>query len=466
MLAVYTRGGDVTRADEFVVKFLSGKDSGNCDTRAILIIILVSPTERQRDLHIKTHVEATPETAFPTDALRLLHDYEGRALAPPQKTYSRLITHLLSAHSSVAHAHAWDLFTHMRYVAHPKPDALMYTTMIRACASPSISSRGEPERALDLFTEMTIDSELPPTAGAYIATILACARSGREKYVHEAFRLAKEMMDAHRDAYGRSQFEPDHRFFCALLEGAKRIGDLARVRWILAEMVKESLEQGQAADEVRVDPRKAIHEEAMLHVLHAYAAYRTPFHRSLAPKVPESSQGVPTSEAESAKPADELAEEAVDIVAEPDHAFSRLPPQSHAEVVHEAKALFTRLLEDHRSRAANGIFAHVELTPRLLNAYLSVYYAHAPFETWRELFKTLHSEAGVPRNARSYVEALERCAIAKKSERAVALQLAQEVFPQWQALEASWRAGGLQDVVTHARLIERASAAMIRVYSL
>ena len=100
---------------------------------------------------------------------------------------------------------------------------------------------------------------------------------------------------------------------------------------------------------------------------------------------------------------------------------SQLPPQSHAEVTHEAKILFGRLLEDRERR--DGVFSHVQLTPRLLNAYLSVHYAHSPIETWRELFRTLHSDAGAPRNAYSYVEVLERCSGAKKAERPAALQL-------------------------------------------
>jgi len=90
-------------------------------------------------------------------------------------TYSRLITALFHTPSSLAHAQAWDLFSHMRYVAHPHPDSLLFTQMIQACAIPNPA---EPERALDLFTEMTVDREIPPTVGAYTAAILACARSG------------------------------------------------------------------------------------------------------------------------------------------------------------------------------------------------------------------------------------------------------------------------------------------------
>ena len=57
------------------------------------------------------------------------------------------------------------------------------------------------------------------------------------------------------------------RTFCALLEGAKRVGDLAKVRWILAEIVAEWMRaaRGDARDAVVVD------EEIMTHVFHAYA---------------------------------------------------------------------------------------------------------------------------------------------------------------------------------------------------
>ncbi len=89
----------------------------------------------------------------------------------------------------------------MRYVAHPIPDTHLYTVMIRACASPP-----EPERALDLWTELTHDRAVEPNTSAYNAIIYACARSGEKQYVQQALRLAKEMMDAHRDASGRSAF--------------------------------------------------------------------------------------------------------------------------------------------------------------------------------------------------------------------------------------------------------------------
>lgn len=392
------------------------------------------------------------------------------------------MTHLLSARSAVAHAHAWDLFAHMRYVAHPNPDALMYVTMIRACASSSLSAGGEPERALDLFTEMLTDSKHPPTADAYVAVILACARSGREQYVREAFRLAKEMIDAHRDARGIPAFAPDRRLFAALLEAAKRVGDIARTRWLLAEMVKQSVVRGAVGDimDAPVLPERAIREDMMVHVFHAYAAYKPAFKRSMATIVKEKDakeckeSGAATDATSSASEAqadtpdapapESKAEESKAVTTNTDAAFMRLPPQSHAEVVHEVQLLFTRIVA-HTQRG-EGVFAHVELTPRLLNAYLAVHYAHAPLETWRDLFRTVYAELGVPRNAWTYVDVLERCARAKKErdERRMAATFAEEVWGEWVALERAWRSGEAGDA--SARLVERAHAAMVRVYAL
>ncbi|KIP02535.1 hypothetical protein PHLGIDRAFT_95901 [Phlebiopsis gigantea 11061_1 CR5-6] len=459
VLAVYASEGDIARADAFVTKFLQ------------------APTPRQRDLHIKCHLKNTPALSFPTSALELLHDYEGRAMLPPQKAYSRCITRLLSARSATAHAHAWDLFAHMRYAAHPQPDAFLYTAMIRACASSALQRGGEPERALDLLAEMT-GAGLALTRGAYTGAILACARSGRREYVQEGFRLAKEMLDSHRDARGRSAFAPTRWLFCALLEGAKRIGDLARTRWILAEMVRESVTGVDG--EATVDPERAIEEAAMMHVFHAYAAYKPPFKRGMAIVKEAAAPAAETAPQDSARDADDQPGEVV--TPDGDAAFARLPPQSHAEVLYEARALFARILADVAPATAgpsvlfstppatrSGLFTHVQLTPRLLNAYLSVHYAHAPLEDARALFGALHGELGVSRGARAHVEALERCARAEKGERGLALRFAEEAWADWQPVEARWRANKREAEEvdgTDARLVERAYVALIRIHSL
>ncbi|PPQ77260.1 hypothetical protein CVT24_009903, partial [Panaeolus cyanescens] len=204
-------------------------------------------------------------------SLALLHRYEDKNTPAPMKTYTSAITSLFSRPLSTSRAHAWDLFSHMRPVAHPEPDTLLYTLMIRACANPvSTKYPSEPERALDLWTEMTVDHKLVPTTGSYNAIILACAKSGTKTYVNEAFRLARQMLDSHRDAKGISPYRPDRSTFRALLEGTKRIGDLGRTGWILAEMVKltnQSLEQ----EAVYGPQEPLIDVDIMTHVFHAYA---------------------------------------------------------------------------------------------------------------------------------------------------------------------------------------------------
>jgi hypothetical protein len=351
----------------------------------------------------------------------------------------------------------------MRYVAHPRPDALLYTLMIRACAS-SLTSSSEPERALDLWTEMTVDHEIQPSAGAYAAIILACARSGSKTYIHEAFRLSKEMLDSHRDANGKSAFKPDGKMFNALLEGAKRIGDLARTRWILAEMVR-----GSHRDEDSGFVNAEVTEEVMMHVFHAYAAYKVPFNRAAALLVDDTPSQASTSSKTNPKTSS-VAELLSDNMAQnlPTHittpSFSHFPPQSHSEVISEVRTLFGRIFSRDNFHHEDALpFSKVKLTPRLLNSYLSVHYAHAPFEDARKIFKTIFTEHGVPRNVRSYVEALERCAKARRGqERTAALEFTEELWAQWQDLEN----GEHNKNTVWARMVERANVAVIRIWTL
>ncbi|PFH49299.1 hypothetical protein AMATHDRAFT_81368 [Amanita thiersii Skay4041] len=467
VLALYAKSGEVAGIEQAMANFLTG-----------------APAEDQRHLHIKAHLKATPPDAIPTTALQVLHNYELQSLPAQMRTYTSVITSLFSRHSSVARAQAWDLFSHMRYVAHPNPDEVLYTLMIRACASPISTSRSsEPERALDLWTEMTVDKRITPTARAYGAIILACAKSGMKRYVNEAFRLAREMLDSYRDARGNPAFRPDKRTFCALLEGAKRVGDLGRARWILAEMVKG----GEDGVDSRVD------EEVMMHVFHAYTAYKPPFVRSIVPPAKSDSQDVAEDTADIGEDIKEHGTDASEVsadfsdssqsnsgvlvVEEGQPTFSHIPPQSRQEVIHEVQALFRRILLDTgRVLSDNGVqhspesfpegrnFEDVILSPRLLNSYLSVFYKHSSLETSREMFWTLYSELGVERNARAYVEALERCSIAKQSpERQIALQFMNELWSKWEALENSKRDG---EPPLDSRLIERAYAAVIRILAL
>ena len=422
-------------------------------------------TDRQRHLHIEAHEKSVPPGTIPESALSLLHSYETAGRPPPMTAYSRLIAALFRTPSSLAHAQAWDLFSHMRYVAHPNPDSLLFTQMIQACALPTPA---EPERALDLFTEMTVDRRIPATAGAYTAAILACARSGSKVYVNEAFRLAREMLDAHRDARGRNAFRPDTHTFRALLEGAKRIGDLGRVRWILAEMV-EMTQRDPDSKNIVVD------ERIMTHVFHSYAAYKPPFKRSMAPLTNQTEgdadTSIPDMPAEPVESSSDNSKPSVPVEVSAEPSFRHLPPQSRSEVIGEARALFSRISRPSPDPTVSPsaprplpAFPDVHVTPRLLTAYLSVFYAHAPLETAHEMFRTVFAEHGLAKDALALVEALERCAGARRGpERAYVRSFAADAWQEWTAFED---ARTVTRARNNARHIQRAYAARIRVLAL
>ena len=380
----------------------------------------------------------------------------------------------------------------MRYVAHPTPDAVLYNLMIIACArAPPSGGTGdaEPQRALDLFTEMTVDNNIPPTRDTYTAVILACARSGKAKFVNEAFRLAKEMLDGHRDALGRPAFTPNNALFGALLQGAKRIRDLPRARWILAEMVQVIIQQHY----VRVDDGMDIPEQdeivltanKMVHVFHAYASYQIPFHRSVTriaggrgdtieavPPEPISPDPpkAPIDAAETEMDKEEVSEAATSDM---DPRFNSIPPQSREEVLAEAKNLFEGILHDtqrsqvspphNSSNEPPMLFKDVRVSTELVNSYLSIHYNHGGVTGSQNLFKTLFEEVGVKRNFLSYVEVLEACSrwSCIKTRRDRVLKFTDEV---WELLQ--------KDVSVHSetfsvriRLVERANLALIRVLS-
>ncbi|KAF7373557.1 hypothetical protein MSAN_00566100 [Mycena sanguinolenta] len=429
--------------------------------RCLAAFLIEKPTPVQSHLHVKAHLRATPRDRVPESALAVLHSYEVQGHPAPMKTYTSAIAFLYSTRLSVARAQAWDLFSHMRYVAHPKPDVVLYTSMIRACASPISTSRSsDPERALDLWTEMTVEQGLTPTVGSYNAVILACAKSGLKEYVNEAFRIAKQMLDSNRDAYGRSAYLPDRRTLCALLEGAKRIGDLARARWILADLVKD-----KASEE------ESVNEEIMMHVFHTYTSYVPPFTRNLAVVVPGREQKE-SLDSESASDIIESSQSATHTHPPAGHLprFTRIPPQTSHEVIEEVQALFQRVLEDTgkgSESALDNIFAgaerfqHVKLTTRLLNSYLSVHYQHSSLEASEALFWKIFDDVGITPDARSYLEALERCSRSKRGhERPIGLQFAEKLWAKWLVVEDAGRACGRP---VDARMVERAHVAFMRV---
>ena len=498
LLADYAKRGNTQDFESAMSRILSGM---SVYFSAVIFFIVASsapPTEHQRDLHVKAHIinaslstdptSSSTSQRFPTSALAVLHQYEASGDFAPIKSYTRVISALFNVQTrpssdprlgrAAAQAQAWDLFAHMRYIAHPVPDAHLYALMIRACGS---FSRPEPERALDLWMEM-LENGVKPTKGAYEAVIRVCGRAGPE-WLGEGMRLAREMSDQY-SITGMS----GRGLWCALLEGCKRAGDLEKARWILAEAVRGSGDSARS-EELMMDA------ELMTHMFHTYASYKTPFRReatrfidhSAASNGEVSAKEIQAEEiaSHSASPSTEQARGNVspDVPVENVEripSFSRLPPQTSSDVIAETRALFDWILQDRSlspEEARNfpqggllvGRFAHVELTPVLLNAYLSVFYKHASIETSQEVFDSLFnkrfsSNAQILRpDEHTYINALERCAIARVEERHIAARWGEDVWRRWEVAEAKGLKYGKGDVGSFARLIEKAHAAMRRV---
>lgn len=384
---------------------------------------------------------------------------------------------------------------------------------------------------------------MEPSGRSYGGVIMSLARSGEREYVGEAFRLAREMLGGgvggsgvNRDAYGRGKFRPDQLVFLALLEGAKRMGDLPRVRWILAEMVR-TVEEGSPNGPEGGKGEVVINEEVMMYVFNAYAAYKPPFKRSLAPLVkdvgtspapaspasssapittspspststtPTTSSSSPTSPTpsySSTSTSHQQHERAQTSVKPSSHSpntnFSHVPPQSRSEVLREAKAIFTQIVDAQSLHNAHpeptpksfpSIFRNVRLTTPLLNSYLSIHYAHSSLEASHKLFLDMFNRYGptLKPDERSLVEALERCAMPikvekdhnrldghggveakseKEQEREVALRFAEDVWREWEVVEERnvQRQGENSKERVGARMVERANSAMIRILAL
>ncbi|KAF9513512.1 hypothetical protein BS47DRAFT_1393228 [Hydnum rufescens UP504] len=392
-------------------------------------------TPTSRALHVEAYIRA----GRLKEACDLIHTYEDRNLLPSMKTYSDLICRLL--HRTYAtpstRALAWDMFSHMRYVAHPIPDAHLYSIMIRACADAPVP---QAERALDLFTEMRIDNRIEPTRDAYNWTILACARASKD-FTQDAFRLAQEMFDGFRA--GDIQLRPDFNTFCALLENAKRTGDLKRARAILAELIN-AYKKG--------DESLRPNEELMAHVFQAYTSYRPPFNRDVVRRTHETNTDSVisgTGEISPTKVIHAYLDNTVDL------------PQSHAETVAEAAALYNRIRDDISPLTPTkpppgppnpgfSIFSHVTATPDLLNSYLSVYFAHASLASSRRTYDTIFSEAG-------------------QHDRRDAVPFARSVWEEWRKIEDSELARREQPAAppnTSPRTVEKLWSSIIRVLTL
>jgi pentatricopeptide repeat protein len=398
------------------------------------------------------HIEAYINSGDLHRTQQLIHSYENRNMAPALRTYNSFISSLLAQKRSDSRALAWDMYAHMRYVAHPTPDSAIYTTMIRGCTM-SGASESHAERALDLWTEMTVDNRIAPTQASYNAIILACAKNS--KFTHEAFRLAKEMMDAYRD--GALHLRPDRNTFRALLENAKRASDLSRARWIFAELLKAEQDESLVPD----------HDIISL-VFQVYACYKPPFRRQAL--LVQDRQGETPDYNGSASSHD--VEDHSDAPAQ--QPSLSVPPQTHSEVIAEVEALFSRIVSQSAQSGAgthSEPLSKVQLTTQLLNSYLTVHYAHSTLRTSLELFHRLFDDLEVRRNLWSFIHVMERCSYSQTvEERRLALKVVDVIWREWDAwineLVPSPEKMVARATTIPPRLVERVWRAKIRTLAL
>lgn len=280
-----------------------------------------------------------------------------------------------------------------------------------------------------------------------------------------------------------SRFVPTNNTWKALLEGAKRAGDLGRARWVLQEAVRL---QGALGGQRGM----GVDEDVMASLFMAYAAWK-PVIRRIAVK--ESTSTVPNSEV-GMEEQTELGSDATDLHHESDFGaeienasqqqgmFENRLPTTSTEALREARLLFDAMISASDA-ASQSIFTDVRPTTRLINSFLSVSYTHATSisecrATWESVVPHLESEG---RNGWSYLYALERCAIGQRSlttrssDRPAALEWAKSLWSEYMALSqnllqrlyASPDTPGLAySLGISPRQVERCWKAIIRVHAL
>ena len=361
---------------------------------------------------------------------------EALGYTPLPATYNSIVSRLLSPSSPPNLIRkGWDLYAHSRLVSHPIPSVDLYSTMIQAC---SRGSHPSPERAIDLFTELTDDNRLPPSELAFNGVIRSCAREGSQEYYYEALRYMRRMLD--------ENVEPSKYTFHALLEGAKRHGDLARSRWMLVKMVG-------VGGKVKPD------ENTIGLVFQCYASYRPEGGKKKeklkVTKEVEASQtdrpssvlkpeqdpaNVPlsskTASAQKNEDAGPLA--LIELLGEASLFYPGPLPQTSAQVLEEAQNLMLQIvppsalgLAENESSTTRtpSMFPDVRPSTFLLNAYLSNLNSHSTLSASLDFFNKAYEVSGVEKNRYSYELVMKRCELGKVNSEIV--ENAKKVFEEW-----------------------------------
>lgn len=299
---------------------------------------------------------------------------------------------------------------------------------------------------MDLFTEMTTDNNLPPSEEAYNGVIRSCAREGSQAFYFEALRFMRQMLDAN--------VSPSRQTFHALLEGAKRHGDLARARWMLVKMIG-------------VGGRTAPNSSTMGLIFQTYAAYKPPVvskgrvAKVRSVRVERSSSSstladdsilrtslstVAASSSTSISPASSSSTTSLsDSFDESSLFYPGAMPETTEQLLMEAHGLmaqcvgsaalaststnFTASPLDALGIERSATFSQVEPSPFLLNAYNEFLCAHAPADVTIEFFNTAYKRLGVEKNKQSFERMIKSCETGKN--RSMATKNARDVFQEW-----------------------------------
>lgn len=399
-------------------------------------------TDHHRDLVIQSLLGG--EKPDVKGAIDLLKQSEKLGKPFPQTSYNLVLQNLSNRSAdrlpnAEERSMAWDLFAQMRFAAHPTPTREVYTTMIKACADPR---EPQPERARDLWIEMTVDQGVEPSGDEFNA-IIAALGSTKADYL-ESFDLMRQMLAKHNEATWEpfseaeasqsSPWVPTLETFNALLEGAKRAGDLDRARWVLNEVVdlaRSSLAFGR-------DAIQSPNEETMASVFMTYASWKPVKRRAnVALARPQSPRDVTRAAEQAAKAAEAeasgeesgegsaagssqregLVEDELDPTRRPSM------PETSAAALLEVDALLAQCLHDYQATQGGAVdpytvpFGKVRPTARLLNAFITAHFVHgkgveatrAVYDgVWarvRELFPALR----VRPNGWTYLEIMQKC---------------------------------------------------------
>lgn len=504
--------------------FAGNGRSSRCETLVVKMAdIGLQPTSYV--YHALTKSYLRDATKGISTALQLINHLENSPSPASEATYSLVLSTLLDQPSMEVQDQAWGVWYRMRLNAHPVPDAVTWSKMFRACALGSTPSRdtqltlletdrgqrrgstgaaalpgkseraAEAEVAMDLFREMTTVHCVRPTPACYDNLILTLCRSPRGRYL-EGFNLLREMIALAAESKV-SSYEPTRATFNALLEGCRRHADLLRTRWILAEMIRSSAPLWGSnstalkwKDVVKLEARMP-DAESLGKLFLTYAAWSPPkmqinrknpvslLFRNAGPDSDnlqsQSKKNVETSSMTEAiasnKPSDSGRSLTQPDMDEAAAEFSSTPPATSTEVVRELRGLLARAIADQTPAAAAsrpvGPFSRVEISTRLLNAYLAALMAHLPKQKKLEALisalrgaESLFAKLRIEPNGRTLLQVLRTCyaeATAQRSAKeAVGFEgsgsikvdeLAHWAWSRWRILEASAdrQMGGFRD---------------------